>query len=75
MPSIVEPQSMNPEVRLRADIAALKERVAALERGVDLPVVTGAPGAATGREGSLAADTANRIWLRVNGVWKSVAVA
>lgn len=75
MPSIVEPQSMNPEVRLRGDIIALKERVAALERGVALPVVTGAPGAGTGREGSLAADTGNKIWLRVNGLWKSVTVA
>lgn len=75
MGTLLEPQSLSPDVRIRAQIAALEQRLAALERGVTLPVFTGTPGAGTGREGSLGADTANKLWLRVNGVWKSVAVA
>lgn len=32
MPTLLEPQSTNPEVRLRAQVAALEQRLAALER-------------------------------------------
>lgn len=74
MPSIVEPQSTSPEVRLRAQIKALEDRVAAIERGLPIPIITGAPGAATGQDGSLAGDTGNKLWLRINGVWRYTAV-
>lgn len=75
MPTLLEPQSINPEVAFRARVKMLEERLAAVERALKLPVSLGAPGAGTGQEGSAAGDSANsRLWLKLNGVWKYVAL-
>lgn len=74
MPSLLEPQATNPEVRLRAKIVELENRIATLERqGTTVPMISGTP--TGGVAGGLVGSSANRIWLNVNGTWKSVVVA
>ncbi len=59
--------------RMLGKIADLERRVSTLERRFSVQVVTGEPKTEP-RDGAFAADTANFIWVRINGAWKSVPV-
>lgn len=82
MPTLLEPRPPDPAARLAAEIKTLRERVALLEKGYHVPLGTGAPSnyaspSATGdgQDGSLAGDKAtNRLYLRINGVWRFVTL-
>jgi hypothetical protein len=56
-------------------VAALEARVAALERGGTIPTGVGAPGAATGRNGSMYASTSNIFYVKIAGTWRAVTLA
>jgi hypothetical protein len=78
MASILQPQVPDPQVRLYARIKELEDRVSQLERfGATFPTGSGAPAAGAGKEGSGYADVSvsSRLYLKVNGTWKSVAIA
>lgn len=55
-------------------VAALEQRVTALERATQVPVGIGAPGAGTGRDGSMYASTSNILYVKISGTWRAVAV-
>lgn len=77
MATILQPPvgGLSPEGRSWAAHSALEARVAVLERQIGrIPVAAGVPSASSG-EGQLAGDTTNtRLWLRIGGVWRYVAL-
>lgn len=78
MPTILQPPfgAGDPQAQTRRALALLESRVEMLERQLGkVSVQAGAPGAGPAPDGMLAGDsTNNRIWLRVNGVWKYTAL-
>lgn len=70
-------ESADPDLRDVARIVDIERRVRALERGAQamtLPLSAGAP-TSTPRDGTAAVDTTNvRLYLRVNGAWRYVAL-
>jgi hypothetical protein len=77
MATLLQPPvgALSPEGRSWGAHGFLEQRVAVLERQIGrIPVVAGDPSSSSA-EGQLAGDTANtRLWLRVNGVWRYVAL-
>lgn len=73
--------SLTPDIpqdvarRALEKVAALETRVQALERGGTIPIGVGAPGGATGRDGSMYASTSNIFYVKINGTWRSVTLA
>lgn len=82
MPTILEPRPPDPATVLRAQIKALTDRVALLEKGYHVPLANGTPNNYTspsatgdGKDGSLAGDKlTNKLYLRIGGVWRSVTL-
>jgi hypothetical protein len=70
------PAPATPAGRTAAKLADLERRLAALERGVPtIQTGTGAP-TSSPRDGTPYADVAApRLYLRVNGAWKSTVLA
>lgn len=69
-PTLLQPQSTDLDVKVAGRISALEARIAALETGTPVPIGTGTPDPATGRDGSFAGDTDLRLWLKIDGVWR-----
>lgn len=69
------PQPMDPDGRRSDKLAELDRRLSALERAHPvIQVVSGAPTVAA-RDGTAAGDSsANRLWLRLGGTWRFVAL-
>lgn len=82
MPTLLEPRPPDPATILAAEIKALKDRIAILEKGYHVPLANGTPSNYTspsatgdGKDGSLAGDkTTKRLYLRIDGVWRYVAL-
>jgi hypothetical protein len=77
MSAILQPGSPDPNVRLWAKIAALEQRLAALERA---PIAAGilstaVPVGAEGAPGALAITTTPaRLWIKVGATWRFTAL-
>jgi len=69
------PQPTTPDGRRADKLSELERRVAALERAHPvMQVLAGAPSSAP-RDGTPAVDSgAVRLWIRVGGVWRFVAL-
>lgn len=71
MPTLLQPPPTTAEGRAASKIAALEQRVAALERsGTAIPVLTSPP-TTPARPGSLCTNSFDaKFYLYVNGVWR-----
>lgn len=75
MATLLQPPPTTAEGRQASKIAALEQRVAALERGGALIPVLSAPPSTAAREGAMCTDSGGaKLYVRISGVWRSASL-
>jgi hypothetical protein len=73
-PRIALANQANQERRENQRLADIERRLMSLERQTSVVQVTSGAPSAQPKEGTLAADTAPRLWVRIGGAWHYVGL-